>query len=435
MEMEYEIIGGHPISPVARLIPPYRREEYNRLLWDIRDRGQQEPISHHRGLTIDGIHRLQVCVELGIEPEFVDLDEDINPLDFVVTRNLLRRNLSQNQRACIAYALSEGSSPGRPAQAENGTNLPIFSQSRAAHVNGVSVSALKNIKRVLSPDSGLIPEIQKAVWEDKVNGSDALNLIGVPEERQSQILACVVRGSTNTLKRAAVQVEDQLALQASAEAAANFFARDLKSTTTVHCSAVGGFHQHVEPGSVQVIVTFPPTAERWIPKFKDLGDLGVHALAEDGVMAVMVSAPFTGAIILEMAQTDLRLIDVFDYRHPQRPRHLPHPHRVTSRRMPILLYGKGKTILKPGDDFVDESSPGFAGDLNREQLLDLGLRKLVSRLAKPGDIVCDPVTCGRIGTALGARKEVCSFVGAVEDEKMLERFWGRLYRAVEDQVG
>ena len=37
MEMEYETIGGHQISPIARFIPPYRREEYNRLLWDIQE--------------------------------------------------------------------------------------------------------------------------------------------------------------------------------------------------------------------------------------------------------------------------------------------------------------------------------------------------------------------------------------------------------------
>ena len=135
----------------------------------------------------------------------------------------------------------------------------------------MSVSFLKNYKRVMSPDSGLIPEIQQACWEDKVNASDALNLIGVPEERQSQILDYVLGGSASTLKRAAVRIADQLALQASAEAAADFFAKDLKSTTTVHCSTVGEFHQQVEPGSVQVIVTFPPTAKRWIPKFKGLG--------------------------------------------------------------------------------------------------------------------------------------------------------------------
>ena len=429
--MEYETIGGHQISPLARLIPPYRDEEYKRLLWDIQERGQQEPISRHRGLVIDGIHRLQVCVELGIEPLFVDMDDDVDPMDFVVTRNLVRRDLSKNQRACIAYALSVGSPPGRPAQIGNQTNLSIYSQPRSAKACGVSVSLLKNHKRVLSPDSGLIPEIQQACWEDKVNGSDALNLIGVPEERQSQILDYVLRGPAGTLKRAAVQIEDQLALQATAEAAADFFAKDIYKTTTLQCSEVGAFHQHVEPGSVQVIVTFPPTAERWIPKFGDLVRFGEHALAEDGVMAVMVDARFLVPIIREFEKTDLRFIGEFDYRHPKRPRRPSHPHRVTSRRMPILLYGKEKTILKPGDDFVDESSPEAFEELNDTQRLDLGLQKLVSRLARPGDVVCDPVTCGRIGTALGAWNEICSFVGAVDDEKMLERFRGRLYNAVE----
>ena len=431
--MENETIGGHEISPVARFIPPYKREEYNRLLWDIQERGQQEPISRHRGLIIDGVHRLQVCVELGIEPWIVDVDDDVDPMDFVVTRNLLRRELSKNQRAFIAHALSVGSPPGRPAQTGNQTKLSSYPQHRAAKACGVSVTFLKNYKRVMSPDSGLIPEIQQACWEDKVNASDALNLIGVPEERQSQILDYMLRGSANTLTRAAERIADQLAIQASAEAAVDFFARDVKRTTTVHCSAVGEFYQHVEPGSIQVIVTFPPTAKRWIPKFGDLGRFGEHALAEDGVAAMMVPAPFTAPIILEMAKTDLRLIDVFDYRHPQRPSRPSHPHRVTSRRMLILLYGKGKTILKPGDDFVDESSPGFVGDLNATQRLDLGLQKLVSRLARPGDVVCDPATCGRIGTALGAWNEICTFVGAVDDEKMLERFRGRLYNAVEHE--
>ena len=164
-----------------------------------------------------------------------------------------------------------------------------------------------------------------------------------------------------------------------------------------------------------------------------MGEFCGHALADDGVAAMMVPAPFTAPIILELAKTDLRPITVFDYRHPKRLSRPSHPHRVTVRRMPILLYGKGKTILKPGDDFVDESSSGFVGDLNDTQRLNLGLQKLVSRLAKPGDVVCDPVTCGRIGTALGAWNEICTFVGAVDDEKMLERFWGRLYNAVEHE--
>ncbi len=182
-----------------------------------------------------------------------------------------------------------------------------------------------------------------------------------------------------------------------------------------------------------MIVTFPPTAERWIPKFRELGESGVHALAEDGVMAVMVDARFLVPIIREFEKTDLRFIDEFDFRHPNRPRRPSHPHRVTARRIPILLYGKEKTILKPGDDFVDESSPGALEELNDTQLLDLGLQKLVSRLARPRNVVCDPVTCGRIGTALGAWREACSFVGAVDNERMLERFWGRLHRAVEDE--
>ena len=89
--------------------------------------------------------------------------------------------------------------------------------------------------------------------------------------------------------------------------------------------------------------------------------------------------------------------------------------------------------MKPGDDFVDESSPEAFEELNDTQRLELGLQKLVSRLARPGDVVCDPVTCGRIGTALGAWREACSFIGAVDNERMLERFWGRLHQAVEDE--
>lgn len=434
--MEMTKIASHEISSLATIFPPLTHQAFERLKRNIQEYGQLEPISRHAGLIIDGVHRLRACHELGITPTIADLEDDANPLEFVVSKNLMRRDLTKNQRARIAHYLSEDSQPGRPALAENQLNqtkLSSFSQAEAAAAAGVSVTMIKNAKRVLSPDSRAIPEIQQACVADKVNINDALKVIHLPPDRQLSALNAVLKGHARNLSAAAAQITDREALSAHADAAASFLTRDIAETTTVLPCKVSELHQHIQPESVQVIVTFPPTEERFIQHFEDLGAFAAHALAPDGVMAVMVQAEHLPQILSRLNRTDLDFLTEFDYRHPKRTRRLGHPHQGRVKRLPILIYGKKETRIIAGDDFVEESPWDVHQSLKASQLLGVGLMRLVSRLARPGDIVCDPVTCGRIGVAVGAWRASCTFVGAVEHQTMLKPFWADLEKAVGDE--
>ncbi len=40
---------------------------------------------------------------------------------------------------------------------------------------------------------------------------------------------------------------------------------------------------------------------------------------------------------------------------------------------------------------------------------------VVQRFTRPGQVVCDPVLLGRAGTALGALRSACTFIGAARE--------------------
>ena len=126
--MEMTKIGDYEISSLATIFPPLAPPAFERLKRNIAEYGQLEPIYCHAGLIIDGVHRLIACHELGITPTIADLPDGVDPLDFVISKNLMRRDLTKNQRVRAAYLLSEHSQPGRPALSENQTNLSNFTQ-------------------------------------------------------------------------------------------------------------------------------------------------------------------------------------------------------------------------------------------------------------------------------------------------------------------
>jgi len=79
------------------LFPACTEEELRTLTDDIRQNGLLEPIVLLDGKILDGRNRYQACQELGIEPETVEYDGD-DPLAFVLSKNLYRRQLTTSQR-------------------------------------------------------------------------------------------------------------------------------------------------------------------------------------------------------------------------------------------------------------------------------------------------------------------------------------------------
>src|SRR5215813_3069912 len=90
------------IHPLAEIFPPMSDEEIKSLIDDIKTNGLREPIILFEDKVLDGRNRHRACAELGIEPQTRKLDGKGDPLDYVISKNLHRRHLSESQRGVVA---------------------------------------------------------------------------------------------------------------------------------------------------------------------------------------------------------------------------------------------------------------------------------------------------------------------------------------------
>ncbi len=76
--------------------------------------GLLDPITVWRGQIIDGVHRLKACAEAGVAPRYEFFDDDADPVQYVIAKNGLRRDMDDSQQAVVAHGLAQWSTPGRP---------------------------------------------------------------------------------------------------------------------------------------------------------------------------------------------------------------------------------------------------------------------------------------------------------------------------------
>lgn len=89
--------------PVAELFPLIKGKEFDELVADITKHGLIEPIWRDKnGQIIDGRNRFLACQQAGIEPVFKTWEGDGSLIDFVISKNLIRRHLTTGQRAALA---------------------------------------------------------------------------------------------------------------------------------------------------------------------------------------------------------------------------------------------------------------------------------------------------------------------------------------------
>ncbi len=92
-----------PEHDLARVFPLIDGDEFNALIEDIRESGLRTPIVLYEGKILDGRNRYRACCKAGIEPTFREFDprKDGDPHAFVIGMNVLRRHLTESERAVI----------------------------------------------------------------------------------------------------------------------------------------------------------------------------------------------------------------------------------------------------------------------------------------------------------------------------------------------
>ncbi len=95
-------IKAYDFHELCLSVPPMTTREKKRMLRSLQTLGQQEDIILLDNKILDGRHLYITCNEAGITPRFRDYDKDIDPKDFVKSRNFHRRQMNTGQLAFSA---------------------------------------------------------------------------------------------------------------------------------------------------------------------------------------------------------------------------------------------------------------------------------------------------------------------------------------------
>jgi DNA modification methylase len=95
------------VHDVCAIFPMMSGDEFRALVADIRANGQREPVWTYQGKVIDGRNRLKACQEIGVDPKTREWDGKGSLVGFVVSLNLHRRHLDDDQRSMCAAEASD----------------------------------------------------------------------------------------------------------------------------------------------------------------------------------------------------------------------------------------------------------------------------------------------------------------------------------------
>lgn len=192
--------------PLSAAFPPMSDEDYSALKADLAANGQRHPaiaITDEDGTmsVLDGWHRVQACMDLGIKPMVVEFSETADPVAFVISANLHRRHLSASQRAQAIVACNEWVPSGRekpiftevdevqedatpsrtsdPRPPSGRTPVPARELASRAHVSTRTVERAKQVQREA-------PEVAKEVIAGKKTLNEAVREIRPQPERAAE---------------------------------------------------------------------------------------------------------------------------------------------------------------------------------------------------------------------------------------------------------
>jgi hypothetical protein len=135
----------HPLSAFFPMLAP---ADFDDLVEDIRAKGQLEPIVIYDGKVLDGRNRYEACEMLGIKVKSRELPKGVKPLDYVISANLKRRQLTDGQKVGIMRRIYPNEGKGQPPK----SNVPTGTLTRVqiAQAAGVSENTVQRFDSAAS---------------------------------------------------------------------------------------------------------------------------------------------------------------------------------------------------------------------------------------------------------------------------------------------
>lgn len=168
METVYEF------HPYCTLFPQAEESTLADIAADIKENGLNDPIVLYEGKILDGRNRYLACKQAKIEPVYVEYHGD-EPLQFVVSKNLHRRHLSESQRAMVAqkiWSMTRESKSGL-TQADVAKQFSVSPASVrvAAAIDELAIDEIKDQvvagTMSLNKASSIVKKAEKMVEEDR----------------------------------------------------------------------------------------------------------------------------------------------------------------------------------------------------------------------------------------------------------------------------
>jgi N6-adenosine-specific RNA methylase IME4 len=187
--------------PLANIFPFMEGAAFDALVADIRANGIRDPLVMYEGLLLDGRNRWCAAAAAGItisgsDVRQFDPKKDGDPLAWIISKNLHRRQLNESQRAMVAAKLAN------MRQGER-TDLPSIegksiSQTDAAMMLNVSHASVERAKTV---QRDAVLEIVNAVEQGQLAVSLGACAARMSAEDQVEVAARAAKGEINVVRK------------------------------------------------------------------------------------------------------------------------------------------------------------------------------------------------------------------------------------------
>lgn len=218
--------GHDPIKfhPLANLFPMLSDPELEDLGEDIRQNGQLEDVILHRDMILDGRNRYTAAARKGLPVRTEQFTgDDREALNWVISKNLKRRHLTESQRAMVAARIatlrlganqhSQAAPIGAPlldlVSASEPQPSPPTSVSQTEAADLMSVGR-RSVQRAATVVEQGIPELQTAVEQDKVAVSVAEKIARMPEAEQPAALEKALPNGARAIMSSRKEPDDSL---------------------------------------------------------------------------------------------------------------------------------------------------------------------------------------------------------------------------------
>ena len=213
---------------LSKAFPPMTDEEFQVLKDSIEDLGVQQPIVIFEDKVIDGWHRYTAANELGLPCPEVELEDDIDPRNFVLSQNKARRHLTKSQLALSYTKVYEWQpSAQKASRVELGSTLKTNQE--LAELAGTSTKTIQQAKTVLTKGD---EEVVKAVEAGKISIKRGAQIAKLPKEQQAKAITESPEPRPSMLDGNAPSDEEleanEKAMQADMQALATFLDSDDK---------------------------------------------------------------------------------------------------------------------------------------------------------------------------------------------------------------